>query len=271
MYSLVNVATLVRDLARSPRAASVATELLRVLALDATSLASLDASAYDEKVQARRRAGVLEQDRTAPRALAVLAAARGFADDLGVGAYSAALDVLERAPMGGVDDLQRLVRHDLLAAAWDNAGDVAVARYPRALDVVADGVLAAYVGDGALAQPWRVWVRRHGAQPAPPAWPGVVDRVRAIAPGAQLPPAPAAWASLVHDACWAVCLTGRERAAAVTQLHALLALTEVFGPGPLPLRAVSLTTAAVFGEVVADVLDADTRAALSDGLLRLVP
>ena len=47
MYSLVNIATLVRDLARHQRAAAVATELLRAFALAEADLDSLETVTYD--------------------------------------------------------------------------------------------------------------------------------------------------------------------------------------------------------------------------------
>src|SRR5437764_11237962 len=104
MYSLVNVATLVRDLARHELAAQVATELLRAFALGDAALDSLETAAYDASVAAARRTQVLADDRDRPRALQVLAAARGFAEDLGIDAYGAAVDVLEATPMGGLAD-----------------------------------------------------------------------------------------------------------------------------------------------------------------------
>src|SRR6059058_6048201 len=105
MYSLVNVATLVRDLARHERAEQVATELLRAFALDRHALDGLDTTAYDAGGAAARRIRVLAEDHRRPRALHVLAAARGFADDLGIDAYGAAVDVLESTPIGGLADL----------------------------------------------------------------------------------------------------------------------------------------------------------------------
>src|SRR5438270_10640183 len=147
MYSLVNVATLVRDLARHERAAQVATELLRAFALDEAALDSLEQTAYDETAAAVRRTRVLADDREQPRALQVLAAARSFADDLGIDAYGAAVDVLEATPMGGLADLQTFVRTDVLAACWQTSGDLAVALRPQALDLVTDGILGPYAGD----------------------------------------------------------------------------------------------------------------------------
>jgi len=70
----------------------------------------------------------------------------------------------------------------------------------------------------------------------------------------------------MHEACWAVHLTGRERDAAIAQLHALVALVRVWSPARPPLRAVSMVSAAVHAEVVADVLDGATRTAMTQPL-----
>jgi hypothetical protein len=268
MYSLVNVATVVRDLGRHPRAAQVATELLRAFALTAADLDALEQIEYDGAVAAVRRSEALAADRARPRALQVLAAARGFADDMGMDAYAAAVDVLESASIGDLDDLRAFVRSDVLAECWESVGDVAVAVRPRALDIVADGVLGAYVGDTALSHSWDAFVAAHAVAPAPTAWPDVVAAVTGVDRDCAIAPAPAEWAARMHEACWAVHLTGRERAAAVTQLHALHALAQVWAPDPPPLRAVAMTVAAVHAEVVADVLDAATRTAMTQPLFR---
>ena len=268
MYSLVNVATLVRDLARNPRAGQVATELLRAFALTPAHLAALERCDYDGEAASVRRTQVLADDAGRPRAFPVLAAARGFADDLGIDAYTAAVDVLESATIGGLADLQAFVRRDVLAWCWDSSGDLAVTAHSLALDVVTDGVLGAHAGDDALARPWRDVVAAHDVAPAATDWPVVVDAVRRLSRGAVVAPAPAEWAARMHDACGAVHLTGRERAATVTQLHALRALAQVWAPVPPPLRVMSMTSAAVHAEVVADVLDAATRAAMSQPLFR---
>ena len=266
MYSLVNVATLVRDLARHERAEQVATELLRAFALDDRALASLDTTAYDADVASARRNQVLADDHNRPRALQVLAAARGFADDIGIDAYTAAIDVLESTPVGSLTDLQSFVRREVLAACWQTTGDLAVAHRPQALELVTDGILGAYAADDVLSAPWRTWLAAHPIAPAPTAWTTVVDAVSAMRRDNEIPPAPAEWATRMHEACWAVHLTGRERAAAIAQLHALVALVRVWSPDRPPLRAVSLVSAAVHAEVVADVLDSATRTAMSQPL-----
>lgn len=268
MYSLVNVATLVRDLARHPRADQVATELLRAFALRPDDVAALDAWDYDGESAAVRRRQVLADDTMTPRALPVLAAARAFADDLGIDAYSAAVDVLENATIGDLADLQAFVRRDVLAWCWDNGTDLAVTTHPQALDIVADGVVGAYADDASLAQPWRDFVAMHGIAGARTDWPDVVAAVRRLTRDAVVAPAPAEWAARMHEACWAVHLTGRERAATVTHLHALRALAQAWAPDRPPLRVVSMTSAAVHAEVVADVLDGATRAAMTQPLFR---
>jgi hypothetical protein len=268
MYSLVNVATLVRDLARHPSAGQVATELLRAFALGTDLVVKLEGQPYDGEAAALRRTRILAEDRMRPQALPVLAAARGFADELGIDAYVAAVDVLESATIGDLADLQAFLRRDVLAWCWQSTGDLAVTAFPVALDVVTDGVLGAYTGDDVLGGPWQEYVRAHNIAAAPADWPHVVDAVRRLARDADVAPAPADWAARMHEACWAVHLTGRERAATITQLHALRALAHVWEPDPPPLRVVAMTSAAVHAEVVADVLDGRTHAAMTQPLFR---
>jgi hypothetical protein len=274
VYSLVNVATLVRDLARSGRAVAVADELLRAFALgpaDEVELARRASDVVGREQRAVRRAQALAQDDARPRALSVLAAARDVADDLGLRAWAAAVDGLEQAPLGDLHALRAFVRAEVLAPWWEGAGDLAVLRRPDAADVVADGVLAAYVGDTALGLEWRTFAAEAGVAPAPTAWPEVVERVAALPRDATVPAPPAEWAVRMHEACWAVHLTGRERAAAITQLQAIRAVAGAHAPHAPPLRVVSLVTAMVHAEVVADVLDTATHAAMTEPFLRLVP
>ena len=273
MYSLVNIAAVVRDLSRHPRADQVATELLRAFALGPSELERLDrldhdGLDYDGAAQARRRAEAIAADAMRPRALQVLAATRSFAADIGMDAYSASLDVLETAPLGDLDALRAFVRHDVLADCWTTAGDVAVARWPRALDVVSDGIVGVYVDDEQLAAPWRAWSDRAGIEAEATAWPELLRNVAAVRPTSPVPAAPTEWAARMHDACWAVHLTGRERAAAVAQLHALRAVVRAWAPEVPSLRAVSMTTAAVHATVVADVLEASTVTAMTQSLFR---
>lgn len=280
VYSLVNIPCLMRDLARHPRGAGLATDLLRAAALDADAFASLDRVRIAADAPARREA-LAQRMQIEPRALEVLAATRDMATTSGLDAWTAAVDVLETTPMGGLDELVGLVRDEVCAGAWARGDGLAVATWPTALDVVADGVRATYAADicpeiaAPLGRPWRRWLAS-GRVVIPPAAGGVADavtRLRAATPHQLLAAAQGlrrqradgwSWAMAMHDACWAVHLTGRETVAFVAQLHALralLAATPKDGrPSPDTCAAV---VAGVHARVVADVLAADVLAALT--------
>lgn len=280
VYSLVNVPCLVRDLGRHPRGAGLATDLLRIAALDADAFAALDAVRTATDAPARREA-LAQQMRMQPKALQVLAATRDVASSVGIDAWTASIDALETAPMGGLDELVGFVRDELCSAAWTRSGDLAVATWPTALDVVADGVRARYAADffpdvaTALGRPWRRWLTATG-HPLAPVDPSVADLVDRLRTATQLQLAHAAhglrrqradgwsWAIAMHDACWAVHLTGREVAALAAQLHALRALLaampDVDRPSPDTCAAV---VGAVHARVAGDVLAGDVLAALT--------
>jgi hypothetical protein len=278
MYSLVNIAVVVRDLSRHPQGAALADDLLHVLALDDPALAELDAlPASPGSVE--HRVALLDVVTHESSALRVLATARAAAESSGFAAWSASLGLLEAAPMGGWPELSRWVSDELLGAAWTRSGDLAVARRPHALRVVDDGLLAAYAEAGPehpLARPWRHWVGRHAAplvdQPA-------VARLVAMVAAASLSSLDAAgdamrqaraegwsWPLSMHDACWAIELTGRTRSAAGAQLHALRALLGGRRHPPRP-DLVAAVVAAVHATVAADLLAAETVAAMCRPLL----
>ena len=270
MYSLVNIATLVRDVARRPSADAIAVELLRALALTDAQLATLDCIG-DQTRYAAVRAHVLAADRAQPRAMSVLAAARDVASDVGLRGWTAASEVLEQATLFGADELHRFVRDEVLGDAWERAGDVAVCRYPRAIDIVCDGVSGAWCGDARLGEVWRAWVALQSPPLAPAASEHVVEAVHALTSDAAFAPVPAEWSAHMHDACWALHLTGRLRDATIVQLHALRALLAVHAPLSPPPRAVATVIAAVHATMAADVLDDDTLHAMTQPLFRLVP
>jgi hypothetical protein len=269
MYSLVNIAALVRDLSRHARSDAVAADLLRAFSLDAPALAALDAVRPDANA-AVVRARLLTADAARPRALQLLAAARADAADLGLDAYTAAVDRLECTPMGDLEGVVRFLRDEVLSAAWRGDEGLWVATVAHALDVVTDGVIASYAGDDNVGAQWRRWVAETECAVAPTPWPDIVAAVAGVPAHSQWPVVPATWAVSMHDACWAVHLTGRERVAAITQLHALRALLAVSAPELPPLRAVSATVAAVHAHVVADLIDSATHEAMTQPLFRLL-
>jgi hypothetical protein len=139
-------------------------------------------------------------------------------------------------------------------------------------------VLTTYAGRPAdpLARPWRAWTARN--LPATCLEPAV-EHVVAMVAGASrdsLATAGAAmrraridgwsWPHAMHDACWAVELTGRTHTAAVAQLEAVVALLRGLPSPPAP-DVVAAVAAAVHATVVADVLPVDTVAAMCGPLL----
>lgn len=271
MYSFVNIATVIRDLARHERGALLADDLLRALELGPADLAQLDQLPRDASTGDRQRAA-LEASTSQPRALALLAAAREAATTDGLPGYVDALPALESAPMFGLDELLRFVRNEVLR---DNSGrapvapgnDIAVIRYPRALDIVTDGVTGSWVGDSDLAGTWRGWSRQVPLPRTPTSYDAFFDSARRLATGQARPVVPADWATHMHDACWAVHLTGRGRTAAIAQLKALRIVLDGSGGTRPALGLVAVVTAAIHATTVADVIATDTHAAMTQQLL----
>jgi hypothetical protein len=273
VYSLVNVAALIRDLARLPAGPALAADLRQAFALTPPDLEVLDALGRQvSPADGVRRAAVLRADASRPPALTLLAAARSAADTHGLAAYGGSLDVLAAATIGGLEDLVRFVRHDLLAAAWSGDGDLRVASYPAALDVVTDGIVATWAGRADIGRAWRRWCGAHGEPPPAAGHLLIVDAVRRIPAAIALAPAvPAEWAQHMHEACWAVHLSGRERTAAVTQLCALQALFRVSAPAAPSHALVATVVAAVHACAASDLLPTETYDAMTQPLFSLLP
>ena len=226
VYSLVNVPCLVRDLSRHPRGAGLAADLLRAAALDPAAFSSLDTVRLAADAATRRDA-LAEQMRVEPRALQVLAATRDMATTSGIDAWTAAVDVLEAAPMGSLGRPWR---------RWLTATGHAV---PSVDAAVADVVVQLRDASPQQLQQAAQGLRRQRAE----GW---------------------SWAIAMHDACWAVHLTGRETVALTAQLHALRALLAATPAGTKPSPdTCAAVVAAVHARVVADVLAGDVLAALT--------
>lgn len=279
-YSLVNVPCLARDLTRHPRGAALATDLLRAAALGPDEYAALDRVRVAADAPSRR-AALSARMAMQPRALQVLAATRDVAETSGLQAWTAAVDVLEAAPMGALTDLVDMVRDEICDVAWQRAEGLAITSWTNALDVVTDGVSATYTAEicpeitGPLGRPWRRWLAATSHSPAP-IDPALTDRITVLRAASSEQLAAAAqrlrgqraegwsWAVAMHDACWAVHLSGRERVALVAQLHAVRALLDgCRSSGERPsLDAVSSVVAWVHAHVVSDVLADDVFASM---------
>jgi hypothetical protein len=277
VYSSVNIAVVVRDLAGHPYGRALADDLLHVLGLDDVALMHLDRSR--PRPWAGRTRDRLERSLGGEqRALVALATSRAAAREAGLAAWSTARPTLEAAPMGGWSELSRWVRDELLDVAWLRTVGLVVARWPRALEAVLDGLRATYAGadPGGLAQPWRRWTLCHPpAGSATPEVAAVIAAVGAAKPaglamaGAEMRARRSAgwsWPVAMHEAAWAVEVTSRGRTSVVAQLSALAATLDVMGRSPAP-DVVSAVTAAVHATVVADALPAETISAMCAPLL----
>ena len=260
-YSLVNMPVLGFDLCRLAGGSEVAGILLRVLALDEHALVELAAT---PRPPARRPAPVP----------ALAGALRGLRDDAGVPAGSLAspdaVRTLERSMIGDFDALVRLVRDDLLAWTWQETGPVrwqspdATAAVAVLVDELAEvyGRTSDPEHDQASANPGQLDLGPHGAQVH-----RLIERVTTMTPAQAQRLREAAvgrsprtqWAAAVHDASWAVYLTGRLRPTAAAQLLAV----QAFARGGLSAQdaaygAWNVISGAVQATAVADLLPRET-------------
>lgn len=265
VYSLVNVPTLVRDVARLPTADAIVGLLLRACALTTDDLTELDTLGYDDGDGARRRE-LLSVAARGEVAVSFAAVARGSA----AMPPGPAWDAVESATIGDLEDLVRFLRHDVMTGAWSATGDLAVAVHPVALDVVTDGLVAAYAGVDDLGRQWRRWSARRSAIGVPAECALVIDAVRQLTPPAVAPVVPADWAPHVHDACWALHLTDRLSSATVAQLHALRSLLIATAGEPPGHALVATVVAAVHATMAADMLPDDVHRAMTQPLFRLL-
>ncbi len=296
-YSLVSSPVLGFDLVRLPAGDSAAEVLLRALECGPREIDVLaahhDAAARAEAWRTVRRAAsavpvitdVLDQ-------VAAGLADGAFADELtGPRLEKGVVRVLQGSPIADADALVRLVHHDVFDWTWsaplDGGPRLRTESAGRAADVLADAAVSAYLGerlpDGVrrvLASPYLHAARDLAPLPTTPEDLGpaqegvraVLDRLarldgtdraclRAVSDSHR--PSGGDWASAVHDASWAVHLSGRVRTAAVAQLLAVRA----FRAGGLDVAdgasgLWNVVSGVVHAEVVADLLSSDARAVL---------
>jgi len=251
-YSLVSAATLGFDLVRLPAGRSVAEVLLTALAADTRTLASV-AAAHPGRGLSREERGVRvvrsrrarEMAATVPHVRAATAGVTG--DD------RAALLVtqLELGTIGDASTLERLLRDDVLGPEHLAQGFLSEDEWSEAADVLANAALGHWAA-GVLPP----LVRRELTGP----FDRVLDSGSVLPPvvGADLGPAAAdlaglldalrsldetgraawraavdegraehrPWATAMHEASWAAHVSGRTRALAAAQLHAVLAFLD---------------------------------------------
>ena len=296
MYTLVSAPVLAFDLVRRAGGEHVARVVREALELRPDDLGLLASYVRDD-------AGLAAARTEAWLAVSTAEAARpevtGLLDDVraasasGLPVTAATLAALESAPLGSLDALLRLVRREVLdwtwhAAAGPQAGGLAVqsSQGTAAASVVCDAVAACYLtpdlpevmrrrlgGSWTCVSRTLALAERGGADPgeAPRALVrrlrhlDETDRRRLRAASSAGRSGRTRWAESVHEASWAVHLSGRVRAAAAAQLMAVEAV-RVAG---LPLAdsaggVWNLVSGAVQAAVVDDLLSAEHSAVLAD-------
>jgi hypothetical protein len=280
MYSLVSAPVLGFDLTRLDGGSATAEVLLRALVLTSDDLPALAGQLPD----AEQRAGLwLDVQSAATR----LPSVRNLGE---FGETARVLGVVERAPIGTVDSLLRLIRHDVLAWTWTGTG--AAARQSEtaasATALLCDAAVAAYLRDllpvltrRRLGAGWVAATRRLPAAPPIDLGPhhlavsALLDRLRTLRPedarrlvraaadtrraADDIRRAAGGWSGAVHSASWAAYLSDRIRTAAAAQLLLVQALDN--GVVPVADRAGgawNLLSGAIQALVVRDLLDTTT-------------
>jgi hypothetical protein len=249
LYSLVNASTVGFDLARLPTGAAVATVLLEALAVQSplprSRAASLHAFVTFDALQAadpRRAAAWLEVSALAPprRLDDALSVVGQLLDDVAStvdpsGAANRQLEPVLRdlttASFGGLEDLLRMIRADIL----DESPAHVVALASDALAAAYGGQLLSEEVRTLLTVPWVAATRSltpipADLEPFTVELRAILDRVATLT-GAEAKvlvdgaaSVEADWSARMHAAAWAGYLSGRLRPAATAQFQAVRAL-----------------------------------------------
>ena len=294
-YSLVSAATLGFDLVRLPGGRSVAEVLLVGLAADAHELTRI-AAAHPARGLDREHRGVLAvRSRRAREMAASVPHVRG-ASGVGEGRDRAAVLVaqLEQGTIGDAPTLERLLRDDVLGHEHPATGTVDPDLIAEAADVLADaavgfwaaGVLPPLVRreltagfdrvtdagplpgqEAADLGPTTAGLREFLAtvrdldDAGRARWRAAVDEGRADH---------RSWATAMHEASWAAHVSGRTRALATAQLHAVQAFLDGgFGRRDGAAGVWNAVAGCVQGLAMADLLDEDSLAVLRAPWLRV--
>jgi hypothetical protein len=285
-YTLVSAATLGFDLVRLPAGREVADVLLAGLAADAEALASV-ADVHPARGRDREQRGVLAvRARRARELAAAVPTVRTVAD---AGSRAAVLVAqLERGTIGDAATLERLLREDVLGPQHRGLADLAQEVGEEAADVLADAAVGHWAAD--VLPPL---VRRELTAPfararaeglvapgviGPDLGPAAGDLAELLAAVRDLDgPGRASWRSAVdegraehrpwatamHEASWAAHVSGRTRALATAQLHAVQAFLDGgFDTSDGAAGVWNAVAGCVQGAAMADLLDEGSLAAL---------
>jgi hypothetical protein len=272
MYSLVSAPVLGFDLTRLTGGAAVAEVLLRALRLTKDDLSTFAGHLPDEGVRGPLWVAVESAARQVP-------SLRGLKED----DLPGSLAVVERAPIGSVDELLTCIRYDVMSWTWEGAG-----RDARQSDAAAgatallcDAAVGSYLRDvldeesrRRLGAGWVAAVRRlpGGAPvdlgPHHYAVSALLDRLRTVRPADRVRLTQAAedarrnaagWSPAVHSASWAAYLSDRVRTAAAAQMLLVQAVDTAAIPVADRAGGVwNMLSGGVQALVVRDLLDTAT-------------
>ena len=289
-YTLVSAATLGFDLVRLPAGRSVADVLLTGLGAHAGSLSVLAAAHPGRSLGRDERLALAVRSRKARELAAVVPQVRHVAAGVAAGERAALLVAqLETGTIGDAATIERLVRDDVLGPEHLARGFLLDDELEESADVLADaalgywaaGVLPPLVRRELTAPFDRVLER--GAVEIPPVgadlgpaadelamflaslsmldaagrdrWRRAVDEARAQQ---------RSWATAMHEASWAAHVSGRLRAVAAAQLHAVQAFVDGgFGVHDGAAGVWNAVAGCVQGIALRDLVDEGSLAALT--------
>jgi hypothetical protein len=293
-YSLVSAATLGFDLVRLPAGRAVAEVLLTGLGADAPAL-SVVAAAHPGRGLTREERGVRAV--RGRRAREMAASVPHMRSAAAAGDRAAVLVTqLEQGTIGDAPTLERLLRDDVLGPEHTAAAELSPDERDEAVDVLADAALG-YWAAGVLPP----LVRRELTGPfdrlgeqgalAVPAigddlgsasseLAGLLDAIRGLDDAGRATWRAAVdegraehhpWATAMHEASWAAHVSGRTRALATAQLHAV----QAFLDGGFDLRdgaagVWNAVAGCVQGLAMADLLDEGSLTVLRAPWVRVV-
>jgi hypothetical protein len=248
-YTLVSAATLGFDLVRLPAGRAVAEVLLTGLGADARELV-LVAAAHPGRGLAREERGVRAVRGRRAREMAAsvphMRSAAAVSDRAAV-----LVTQLEQGTIGDAPTLERLLRDDVLGPDHTAAGELPPEEWDEAVDVLVDAALGYWaagvlpplvrreltgpfdraVERGALAAP----AVGDDLGPAAGELVGLLDAIRGLDDAGRNSWRAAVdegraehrpWATAMHEASWAAYVSGRTRALATAQLHAVQAFLD---------------------------------------------
>jgi len=288
-YSLVSAATLGFDLVRLPAGRAVAEVLLVGLAADSAELTRVAAAHPSRGLEREQRGVRAVRSRRAREMAASVPHVRDAAAGTDGNRAAVLVAQLEQGTIGDAPTLERLLREDVLGPEHPVAALLDPESLAEAADVLADaavgywaaGVLpplvrrdltAAFdrVTDGgplAGAEELDADVQTFLASlrdlddAGRARWRSAVDEGRA-----ERRP----WATAMHEACWAAHVSGRTRALAAVQLHAVQAFLDGGFDGRDGASGVwNAVAGCVQGLAMADLLDEASLAVLRAPWLRV--